>query len=77
MAGKEGIGVDAVEVNLFDDWPPNFSCVSLASAQSVFELLSGDITPRTASDSLEIIKSHNLWHSSAHHTVVGAQDSIT
>lgn len=28
MARKEGTGVDAVGVNLFDDWLPNLSCVS-------------------------------------------------
>lgn len=66
MAGKEEIGVDAVAVNLFDDWPPNFSFVSF----------SGFISPQASLDSPEITESNTLWASPAHCTVVGSRDSI-
>lgn len=67
MAGKEEIGVDAVAVNLFDDWPPDFRFVSY----------SGFISPPQAFlDSLEITESNTLWASPAHYTVVGSRDSI-
>ena len=52
--------VDAVRVNLFDDWTPHFSHVVLASAQSAFQLLPGVLSPGAASDSPEITEPHNL-----------------
>ena len=67
MAGKEEIGVDAVRVNLFDDWPPDFNCVSF----------SGFISLQASLDSLEITESSTLCASPADCTVMGSRDSIT
>ena len=43
--------MDAVGVHLFDDWPPNFSYVFLASTPLAFQVLSRVVSLQAASDS--------------------------